>query len=73
VILKGPLEEGKGENERLESELRDTKTILNGREKVSSKVDAERRPEISSDRGGMLNTSRRACAAAAQPFTEAKP
>ena len=73
VTLKGQLEEGKSENERLESELRDTKIILNGRKKVSNTVDTERRPETSSDRGGgTLNTSRRTGAAAAQTCSETK-
>ena len=52
VTLKVQLEEGKSENERLESELRDTKVILNERKKVSNKADTEWRPETSSDRGG---------------------
>ena len=56
VTLKGQLEEGKSENVRLESELRDTKIILNGRKKVSNTVDAERRLETSSDRRGERST-----------------
>ena len=51
MTLKVQLEEWKSENERLESELRDTKVILNER-KVSNKADTEWRPETSSDRGG---------------------
>ena len=72
VTLKGQLEEGESEIVRLESELRNTKITLNGRKKVSNTVDAERRPEKSSDRGGTLNTSRRTGAAAALTFTETK-
>ena len=52
VTLKVQLEEGKSENGRLESELRDTKIMLNERKKVRNKVDTESRPETSSDRGG---------------------
>ena len=50
MTLKVQLEAGKSENERLESELRDAKTIR----KDSNKVEEERRPETSSDRGGNL-------------------
>ena len=52
VTLKVQLEEGKSEKERLESELRDTKLILNERKKFSNKADTVRRQETSSDRGG---------------------
>ena len=50
MTLKVELEEGKSEKERLESELRDAKTIS----KDSNKVEEKRRPETSSDRGGNL-------------------
>ena len=56
VTLKVQLEGGKSENGRLESELRDTKIMLNERKKESEKVDTERRPETSSDRGGEHST-----------------
>ena len=52
MTLKVQLEEWKSENERLESELRYTKVILNERKKVSNKAGTEWRPETSSDRGG---------------------
>ena len=50
MTLKVQLEEGKSEKEGLESELRDAKT----KRKDSNKVEEERRPETSSDRGENL-------------------
>jgi hypothetical protein len=50
----------------------ETKIILNESKKVRNKVDKERRPETSSDRGGTPNTSRRTGAVGAQTFTETK-
>jgi chromosome segregation ATPase len=52
VTLKVQLEEGKSEKARLESELKDTKTILDECRKTSNKAETERHPETSSDRGG---------------------
>jgi hypothetical protein len=48
MTLKVHLEEGKSEKERIESKLREAKTILND----SNKLAEERRSETSSDRGG---------------------
>ena len=48
MTLKVQLEEGKSENERLESEVRDAKTIYKDRNIIVE----ERRQVTSSDRGG---------------------
>ena len=50
MTSKVQLEEGKSENERLESEVRDTKTIYKDRNIIVE----ERRQVTSSDRGGNL-------------------
>ena len=52
VTLKVQLEEGKSENERLESELRDTKVILKERKQVSNKADTEWRLRTLATEGG---------------------
>ena len=52
VPLRVKLEEGKSEKGRLERELKDTKTSMDARRKVSNNADTEREPGTSSGREG---------------------
>ena len=70
VTLKVQLEEGKCENEKPESELRDAETIRKNSNKVKKKRGCRRHLVIE---GGTLNTRRRTVAAAAKTSTETKP
>jgi hypothetical protein len=56
VTLKARLEEGKCENVRLESELREAEIMLNEGKQGSYEINTVRRTETSSDRGGEPST-----------------